>query len=733
LRHLSTTLGSFIKKYSTLCLFCTVGTYGQSAISTNESLVVLPVVNVSGKTNLDFGRHVIHRLLEADLKEIRRFHIPAESSASFAIRHLRVDLSGHPKPTQLREIGNLLNAHRVVLLSYGYESNQWSFHLQLVETAKSTSATERVVISPRLQDAIVRTRQLVLDWLAIPLTSEDEERLKSRLIESDKALELLGWAILENVNQGPLAEVVKKLRQAALIEPQALQIRQALASALGISGEVDEATALARSITKTRPEYAAAHVTLGNAYRFTGYNRAAQEEWERAHKLDPDTPAPLVLLGTMYADQDRWQEAARNFEEASRIAPHDPTVWIGLARANAFFGKFNLALTQLENARRYEYDDPVVAYSIGEVCFLLGDFPSSRESYERALTMASSSGIAGDWVSRVSKALTECDARLTRNLVHAAKPKIYSSEELTDAVRERIRRVDQRQIILPFASNQKINEWSDFLIGDSIEPAEKAKRLFDGINRGVRNYSRIAERTVERPAIEAYEVWLRPGADLTCQDFAFLYMAMARHAGLPAFYVWVVRDFKSRYVSHACVGIFVDGGALLVDPAYRWFGIPHKEFKFLDDLQVTGHYLACRPEPAFEDIGLSFCGNWSVPYFRVTLNRLADHRFKEASAILHEGLRIESMSWWAQLAQGAVAVSDKQWTMAIQHLESCISLKPDIASAYYYLGLAYQHTGNFIKARENLQSCLQRDSTKEFEARAKLEIARINQVVVELK
>jgi hypothetical protein len=39
-------------------------------------------------------------------------------------------------------------------------------------------------------------------------------------------------------------------------------------------------------------------------------------------------------------------------------------------------------------------------------------------------------------------------------------------------------------------------------------------------------------------------------------------------------------------VYHDCAAVFANGKALLVDPAYQWFGVPHREFVLLNDVQV---------------------------------------------------------------------------------------------------------------------------------------------------
>ena len=58
---------------------------------------------------------------------------------------------------------------------------------------------------------------------------------------------------------------------------------------------------------------------------------------------------------------------------------------------------------------------------------------------------------------------------------------------------------------------------------------------------------------------------------------------------MKAFYVHLEKDYSGDIVYHDCAAVFVGDKALLVDPAYQWFGAPHKEYVVLDDVQAIAH------------------------------------------------------------------------------------------------------------------------------------------------
>src|SRR5262249_33820158 len=80
-----------------------------------------------------------------------------------------------------------------------------------------------------------------------------------------------------------------------------------------------------------------------------------------------------------------------------------------------------------------------------------------------------------------------------------------------------------------------------------------------------------------------------------CQEFAFLYVSLARAVGLRAYVVWVDVDPQGMRLCHTCASVFIGRKLLLVDVAYLSFGATHREFKVLGDLQAAALY-ACGSE-----------------------------------------------------------------------------------------------------------------------------------------
>src|SRR5437879_7949775 len=92
-------------------------------------------------------------------------------------------------------------------------------------------------------------------------------------------------------------------------------------------------------------------------------------------------------------------------------------------------------------------------------------------------------------------------------------------------------------------------------------------------------------------AKEVFAAWNTPGASFRCQELAYLYVALARAVGLRAYFVSVEQQCDGGRDLHNCAAVFLAGQALLSDPAF-WFGVPHKSFTLLDDVQAVATHLS---------------------------------------------------------------------------------------------------------------------------------------------
>ena len=206
-------------------------------------------------------------------------------------------------------------------------------------------------------------------------------------------------------------------------------------------------------------------------------------------------------------------------------------------------------------------------------------------------------------------------------------------------------------------------------------------------------------------------------------------MALAREVDLQAHYVWVVKDFRGRLVAHACAGVLLGRRALLVDPAYRWFGIPHREYQFLDDLQAIGAYLAQSGSIARDRVAEKLLPDQAWVPFNLAMGLAREGRFNEARRALEDGRKLDSNSWRTPYAQGVVDVFERRGSSAIEHLRDCLRIQPDYSLVHYYLATAYEMNGDLREARDEFRNYLQGETVQERAVKARRAIAKIDRVI----
>ena len=108
----------------------------------------------------------------------------------------------------------------------------------------------------------------------------------------------------------------------------------------------------------------------------------------------------------------------------------------------------------------------------------------------------------------------------------------------------------------------------------------KARKLFDWFSDNIK-YGDDKRSTGYSTGQEVFR-----NKEGVCGEMAFLYVTMARGLGLRANYVSVRKDYKGKKVRHACAGVDVERGFILVDSAYEKFDIKHKKYAVKTDKEI---------------------------------------------------------------------------------------------------------------------------------------------------
>ena len=110
-------------------------------------------------------------------------------------------------------------------------------------------------------------------------------------------------------------------REAARLNPAAIEARINLGRTLESVGRLDEAIDCLRLLLDDQPDVAAAHHHLGHALEAAERHEEAYEHFQRAVALDPAYAHALSSLGSAELRRGRRDEAIRRFRQALALRP----------------------------------------------------------------------------------------------------------------------------------------------------------------------------------------------------------------------------------------------------------------------------------------------------------------------------------------------------------------------------------------------------------------------------
>ena len=168
-------------------------------------------------------------------------------------------------------------------------------------------------------------------------------------------------------------------------------------------------------------------------------------------------------------------------------------------------------------------------------------------------------------------------------------PQDYTTEGLAEVLRENLPADDLALVVNPLAASPEIGNWARQLTLRATNDLQKARTLYGALLG--RLPTQPPRANYVRTAQEVFSAWKTPGTCFSCLEFSYLYVAVARAAGLKAYWVSVEEDCVGRKDSHACAAVFVGGKWLLIDLPYECFGAPRRRFVVMDDLQAAAVYL----------------------------------------------------------------------------------------------------------------------------------------------
>jgi tetratricopeptide (TPR) repeat protein len=686
---------------------------------------VLTFADQTGDPEAEHWRYSLSRLLSEQLHEVKALRMV---SPNFGYRQLKLKQGDPVNEEQARKIGELIEARRVVWGTYRRDGEKWRVTARVLNVASGAASAELSATSADWYELRDQLAGQVLKELGVTPTATESRKMQRRGTSAPSALEWFSKACAGQAERKPKADLEVTISKALAADPQFAEAYAALAAVLGSQGKLEPAELAARQAVKLEPDSAPNRLILGYTLMFKGKLESAETELREAQQLDPDEAEALGRLGECAAQQGKLDQAIGFWTEAKALDPNDAGIHAHLGDAYAKKRDRERALRELKEAERLDADDVNSEQFLWQGYAALHETPLALEHVEKFVALARKEGLAPKMVNYVEACGRELKARLTPHEITASPPTIYTPQSLDAALRQRLSSGEYKLVINPLASTLAMDRWAQELTRGATNDLDRARKVFDALARHL-DMRDVGARTAQ----ETFAAWNDPAQSFCCQEYAKLYIALARAVGLKAFYVHLEKDYSGDIVYHDCAAVFIGDKALLVDPAYQWFGAPHKEYVVLDDVQTIAHHYY---QPSGKGNQVARCRlaaklhpdtAWGQLHLAGAL--IKANEFVEAAKALHKAQQLEPERWDCYTYQGFLAIKTGDLDGAAASLRKALELNPKHGPTHLILGLVLTRKGKLEAARDEYRLAVLYDSmlSSEEKTAALRAIAEINE------
>lgn len=379
--------------------------------------------------------------------------------------------------------------------------------------------------------------------------------------------------------------------------------------------------------------------------------------------------------------------------------------WQHATRAASFINKLNAdsARRELKEAEKL---DPKTNFDLEAQIFFdhcnLHDIADAAYFGRRCLALGRESGTSSNLTDQIMHACRDFEARQVPAFIDATPPRQYTPQQLKMALDAELTPDELPLAVDPLAHNNDMVKWACELTMGATNEMQKARMLFETLSHRL-DGGELGFLT----ARGAFEHWNDTNVSLHCQEYAFLYTSLGRAVGLKAFPVVVDETCYSERTAHACAAVFLGEKAVLIDPSYDWFGVPHKRYRILNDLEAMGLFLshdtvhmdvatvAYRLAPDLRPVHAAFL-----------LTLIHHGKWAQARLQASQFSKSDPDEWWLYDAEAVLAVHDKDLKKATQLLKRSIQINPLDGAGYINLGSVLYQLGDLSEARNAYLSAL---------------------------
>jgi TPR repeat protein len=615
-----------------------------------------------------------------------------------------------------RRIADELELNTVIWGKYSRNGADWVVSITVFLNQSTNQTLELELREASLNELLVSAVLELNDKLSARLSADFAPKWRKFAGSNEAWDELARVVTLAHAN-APAAAREKVLRQILDKEPSFVPAGLNLAELLFSLERRKDLAEEARKLLALVPDWCGPHLLLGvlalpdkpNIEPSAAEKSGLEKEMREALRLHPGCPNACQALYTLCSDADRWKECREFLEQAHAALPDKSAVATFLASARYHCGDLQGATALLQALGDAGRDNPFVHQAFLDTAFHAGLVDESFRDLRLLKRLSVTDTNAANLLASVDASFFV--KRKGQTLQLTQRPRSYSSEELAAELRRRLTPKELLEVVNPLEISPDIVTVAKQVTGGLTNRALRAILLFQETTRRGHGRGNGGIRTAPQALHHSQD----PEARLSCQEYAKLFVALARAAGLEAWMVHIDKAEGGIVAFHDCAALFLDDQAFLVDPTWKVFCIEHQEFRVMDDLQAIAHQ-AMQPGE-----GSKLARLWIGPkldpddvWTRLQLaNGLAHAGLPdEAEAQLARLGPIQTNRWDYFLARATIAASRKQYESALNALQQALAFSPSNAVVNLQLANLYLLLGQLDKSRQYADAAARLDQTE---------------------
>lgn len=717
---LSPLLTALLLRLCVLLLGCGVCTHAQEAES-RITIAVLPFEDQTKDEQEAHWRHSLSRMICRPMYPVKQVRIYGADAMEYGLRRCHLK-SGDPiREEQAKTIGEIIEARRVVWGHYRKDGKKWTVTVRVMVVSEGACSGP---ISATSDDWFTLSQELaekILTELKVAPTAEQRKKMQYRYTDSAEALEYYSRCYALMTDQKSFEEVAQMAQKAIKVDPKFAEAYVAYGSCLFSQGKFKEGRVQVEKALELKPDNDRAILALGVLCGLENDTESAAKHLREAARLDPDEPENFVRLAELYMMMKEYDSAVAQLETALRLNPVSASANAQLGFCYALMAKKEPALRAMERAVSIDADDAAVYQILAQGYDRLGMTSQAIEYREKLLASGKKIGLNPAMLVPYQKRLEELRTSLRMESVTAAEPRRYSDEQLRKELRERLTAEEYSQLLFPLECTAEMKQWAKELTKDAKDDMAKARALYDALASHLSPAGGGA-----RTAAQVFEQWKSPDASFQCQEYARLYVALAREVGLGAYFTRVDRDHEDQVVLHACAALFLHQKVILVDVTYRWFGVPHKKFAVYNDYEAIAMQMNQSDGLTYKRIAVKLQPD-DLALYNLAGRLMGENQIEEAKGVLERFFQTKAEPWMKHSARGSLAWMEKNWDLAEKELKQSIEIHPYESSVHYHLGLVLLQKEDLPGALESLRRCMEQRTSSEMEMKCRRLIALIHE------